>query len=50
MLSTKEALLYDKYDKTNDLAATKYLLSSLDPALMSRIKEKTEDDDTFGFS
>ena len=46
-LSSQQLLLYDKYDKTNDLAATKFLLSSLDPALMSKIKEKMEDDDSF---
>ena len=40
-------LRYDKYDKNNDRAAVKYLLSSLTPALMSKIKEKTEDSDSF---
>ena len=38
---------YDKYDKNNDRAAIKYVLSSLDPTLMSKIKEKTEDTDSF---
>ena len=46
-LSSLQLLRYNKYNKTNDLAATKFLLSSLDPALMSKIKEKTEDDDSF---
>ena len=46
-LSSHQVLLYDKYDKMNDLAATKFLLSSLDPALMSKIKEKIEDNDLF---
>ena len=46
-LSSHQVLLYDKYNKTNDLAATKFLLASLDPALMSKIKEKTEDNDSF---
>jgi hypothetical protein len=46
-LSSHQVLLCDKYNKTNDLAATKFLLSSLDPALMSKIKEKTEDDNSF---
>jgi hypothetical protein len=46
-LSSQQLLLYDKYNKTNDLAATKFLLSSLDPTLISKIKEKTEDNDSF---
>ncbi|KAI2495417.1 hypothetical protein MHU86_19092 [Fragilaria crotonensis] len=46
-LSSQQILRYDKYDKSNDLAATKFLLSSLDPALMSKIKEKMDDDDSF---
>jgi hypothetical protein len=46
-LSSQQVLLYDKYDKTNNLAATKFRLSSLDPALLSKIKDKTEDDNTF---
>ena len=46
-LSSQQLLLYDKYNKTNDLAATKVLLSSLDPTLMNKIKEKTEDNDSF---
>ncbi|KAI2509046.1 hypothetical protein MHU86_5422 [Fragilaria crotonensis] len=37
-LSSQQILRYDKYDKSNDLAATKFLLSSLDPA-HSKIKE-----------
>ena len=43
-LSSQQLLVYNKYDKTNNLAATKFLHSSLDPALMRKIKEKTEDD------
>ncbi|KAI2490922.1 hypothetical protein MHU86_23638 [Fragilaria crotonensis] len=46
-LSSQQILRYDKYDKLNDLAATKFLLSSLHPALMSKIKEKMDDDDSF---
>ena len=45
-LGAPQLLLYDKYDKNNDCAAVKYLLSSLTPALMSKIKE-TEDTDPF---
>lgn len=46
-LSPQQLPLYDKYNKANNLAATKFLLSSLDPALMSKIKEKTEDNYSF---
>jgi len=46
-LSALQMLRYDKYDKNNDRAAVRYLLSSLTPALMSKIKEKTEDTDSF---
>jgi hypothetical protein len=46
-LGAPQLLLYDKYDKNNDRAAVKYLLSSLTPTLMSKIKEKTEDADPF---
>jgi Zinc knuckle len=46
-LSATQLTLYDKYDKNNDRAAVKYVLSSLTPALMSKIKEKTEDTDSF---
>lgn len=42
-LSAEQLMLYDKYDKNNDRAAVKFVLSSLSPALMSKIKEKTED-------
>ena len=41
-LSAKQLLRYDKYDKNNDCAAINYLLTSLSPALMSKIKEKVE--------
>ncbi|KAI2497523.1 hypothetical protein MHU86_16977 [Fragilaria crotonensis] len=43
-LSAKQLMLYDK---SNDRAAVKFVLSSLVPALMSKIKEKTEDSDSF---
>jgi hypothetical protein len=46
-LSALQLLRYDKYDKNNDRAAIKYLLTSLSPALMSKIKEKVEDTDSF---
>ena len=46
-LSASQLLRYDKYDKNNDRAAIKYLLSSLTPTLMSKIKEKVEDTDSF---
>ena len=46
-LSAKQLESYDKYDKTNDRAAIKYVLSSLTPDLMSKIKETTEDADSF---
>ncbi|KAI2488972.1 hypothetical protein MHU86_25624 [Fragilaria crotonensis] len=38
-----EQLMY----KSNDRAAVKFVLSSLSPALMSKIQEKTEDSDSF---
>lgn len=38
---------YNKYNKNNDRAAVKFFLSSLDPSLMSKIKEQTEDIDAF---
>ncbi|KAI2506682.1 hypothetical protein MHU86_7783 [Fragilaria crotonensis] len=46
-LSAEQLMLYDKYDKSNDRAAVKFVLSSLSPALMSKIQEKTEDSDSF---
>ena len=46
-LGAPQLLLYDKYDKNNGRAAVKYLLSSLTPALMSKIKKKTKDADPF---
>ena len=46
-LCAPQLALYDKYDKNNDRAAINYVLSSLSPALMSKIKEKTEDTDPF---
>ena len=46
-LSSKRLKSHDKYDKTNDRTAIKYVLSSLTPSLMSKIKEKTEDTDSF---
>jgi hypothetical protein len=46
-LSSRQALLYNAYDKTNNLDAAKFLLSSLDPALISKIKGKTDDNDSF---
>ena len=46
-LSAVQLPLYDKYDRNNDRAAIKYVLTSLSPALMSKIKEKTEESDTF---
>ena len=46
-LSAVQLPLYDKYDRNNDRAAIKYVLTSLSPALMSKIKEKTEESDSF---
>jgi hypothetical protein len=46
-LSSRQLPLYDKYDKINNLAATKFLLFSLDPALMSKIMEKINDNNSF---
>ncbi len=37
-LSSQQLLLYNKYNKTNNLAAIKFLLTSLDPALMSKTR------------
>jgi hypothetical protein len=45
-LSTKQLMLYDKYNKSNDRAAVNFVLSLLSPALI-KIKEKTEDSDSF---
>ena len=42
-LSAEQLMFYDKYDKSNDRPAVKFVLSSLSPAPMSKIKEKTED-------
>ena len=39
-LSSQQLLLYYKYTKANDLATTKFLPQSLDPALMCTIEEK----------
>ena len=46
-LGAKQVTLYDKHNKTSDRAAVKYLLSSLDTNLMSRIIEKSEESDPF---
>lgn len=47
-LSSQQLVLYDKkYDRTNHLTTTKFHLSSLDPGLMSIMKEEVEDDHMF---
>jgi hypothetical protein len=46
-LSAVQVALYDKYDKTNDTAATAFLLDSLSPALSTVINERLEDSDSF---
>ena len=44
-LRAEQLMLYDKYIKSNDRAAVKFVLSSLSPAFMSKVKEQTEDMD-----
>ncbi|KAI2508244.1 hypothetical protein MHU86_6173 [Fragilaria crotonensis] len=39
-IAAEQLMLYDKYDKSNDRAAVKFVLSSLSPALMSKIQER----------
>jgi hypothetical protein len=46
-LSTKQLTLYDKYDKSYDRPAIKFVLLLLLPALTSKIKEEAEDSDSF---
>ena len=46
-LSSQISLPCNKNNKRNDVAATKFLLSSLVPALRSKTKEKMEDEDLF---
>ena len=38
---------YDKYDRTNDVAAKAFLLASIEETLSNRVEEKLEDTDAF---
>ena len=46
-LSTIQFEKYDKYDRTNDVAARAYLLASIEVTLSNKVEEKIEDGDTF---
>ena len=46
-LSAIQSTKYDKYDRTNDVAAKAYLLVSIETSLSNKVEEKIEDDDTF---
>jgi hypothetical protein len=46
-LSTIQFEKYDKYDRTNDVAARAYLLTSIEVTLSNKVEEKIEDGDTF---
>ena len=47
LLVKKQLVKYDKYDKTNDLAASTCLLASLSGPLSSKVEEKVEETDPF---
>ena len=46
-LSAIQSAKYDKYDRTNDVAARAYLLASIEATLSNKVEEKIEDEDTF---
>ena len=47
LLAEVQVQLYDKYDRTNDMAARTYLLASLSTELSNKVTEKLDDDDSF---
>ena len=48
LLAETQALLYDKYDRTNDMAARTYSLASLLTELsINKVTEKLDDADSF---
>ena len=47
LLSTVQVAKYDKYDRTNDVAAKAYLLASIESSLSNKVEEKLEDTDSF---
>ena len=47
VLSQAQILKYDKYDRTNDVAAKAYLLASIEASLSNKVEEKLEEGDTF---
>ena len=47
VLSAIQVTKYDKYDKTNDVAASAYLLASIEDSLSNKVEEKLEDTDAF---
>ena len=47
LLAEAQVPLYDKYDRTNDMAARTYLLASLSTELSNKVTEKLDDADSF---
>ena len=47
LLAEMQTQLYDKYDRTNDLAARTFLLASLSTELSNKVTEKFDDSDSF---
>ena len=47
LLAETQVQLYDKYDRTNDMAARTYLLASLSTELSNKVTEKLDDSDSF---
>ncbi len=46
-LAEAQVQLYDKYDRTNDMAARTYLLASLSTELSNKVTEELDDSDSF---
>ncbi|KAI2500374.1 hypothetical protein MHU86_14117 [Fragilaria crotonensis] len=47
LLAETQVQRYDKYDRTNDMAARTYLLASLSTELSNKVTEKLDDSDSF---
>ena len=47
LLAEAQTPLYDRYDRTNDMAARTYLLASLSTDLSNKVSEKLDDADSF---
>ncbi|KAI2511804.1 hypothetical protein MHU86_2536 [Fragilaria crotonensis] len=47
LLAEAQVQRYDKYDRTNDMAARTYLLASLSTELSNKVTEKLDDSDSF---